>query len=163
MWRWTRPLRRVAETDSDRLPLAHSFSTLLLGHCTIVIMATTDVSLVTLAEKLDAAIVRIQILEDKNAITELHYKYGCVAFCCVMRQILKAYSIRYYLDKCLYNQAVDLFANNSDARVHFHGGIWKGKEGIRRLYIGRFQGNFTSGRNGPVYVSYEFDTGEIFD
>ena len=31
----------------------------------------------------------------------------------------------YYIDKTLYNQAVDLFAESPDAnvKVHFHGGI----------------------------------------
>ena len=50
-----------------------------------------------------------------------------------------------------YNQAVGLFADSPDAdvKVFFHGGIWYGKEGARRLYIERFQKTFTHGRNGP--------------
>lgn len=50
-----------------------------------------------------------------------------------------------------YNQAVRLFAEGPDAdvKVYFHGGIWFGKEGAKRLYIERFQKNFTHGRNGP--------------
>jgi hypothetical protein len=56
-----------------------------------------------------------------------------------------------YVTDGRYNQAVDLFANSpeADVKVHFHGGIWKGKEGARRLYIERFQKVFTHGRNGP--------------
>ena len=30
-------------------------------------------------------------------------------------------------------------------------GCYKGKAGVRRLYIGRFQTNFTGGKNGPVH------------
>lgn len=95
--------------------------------------ATNGKAGATIEEKLRSALKRLETLEAKNEITELHYKYG------------------YYLDKCLYEQVVDLFANNDQARIHFHGGIWRGKESIKRIYIGRFQGNFTGGRNGPVY------------
>lgn len=68
-------------------------------------------------------------LEDVDAIRKLQHAYG------------------YYLDKCLYDETVDLFADDSE--VHFMGGIWKGKAGVRRLYIGIFRNNFTDGRNGP--------------
>jgi SnoaL-like domain len=44
---------------------------------------------------------------------------------------------------------VDLFA--ADGEVWFLGGIYKGKAGVRRLYIERFQRNFTDGHNGPRY------------
>ncbi len=70
-------------------------------------------------------------LQDVNEVRHLQYKYG------------------YYLDKCLYEEVVDLFAEDSEVR--FMGGVYKGKEGVRRLYIGRFQTNFTGGKNGPVY------------
>jgi hypothetical protein len=70
-------------------------------------------------------------LQDVNEVRQLQYKYG------------------YYLDKCLYEEVVDLFAE--DGEVRFMGGIYKGKEGVRRLYIGRFQTNFTGGVNGPVF------------
>lgn len=48
-----------------------------------------------------------------------------------------------------YQQAVGLFSDSPDVRVYFHGGIWYGKEGAKRLYIDRFQKTFTHGRNGP--------------
>jgi len=86
-----------------------------------------------LEAKLDKALKRIQNLEDTKAIEQVQYKYG------------------YYLDKCLYEQAVGLFANSPDAEVHFHGGVWKGKKGIADLYIKRFRASFTNGKNGPVY------------
>jgi hypothetical protein len=50
---------------------------------------------------------------------------------------------------CRYQQAVGLFADNPDVKVYFHGGIWHGKQGAKRLYIERFQKTFTHGRNGP--------------
>jgi len=73
---------------------------------------------------------RIGVLEDVAEIRNLQHMYG------------------YYLDKCHYTEVVELFTD--DAIAMFHGGIWKGKEGVKRLYIGRFQAKFTAGRNGPI-------------
>ena len=44
---------------------------------------------------------------------------------------------------------VDLFADDGD--VWFLGGIYRGKAGVRRLYIERFQKHFTQGHNGSRY------------
>jgi hypothetical protein len=74
---------------------------------------------------------RIGVLEDIHAIRSLQFKYG------------------YYMDKCLYDDVVDLFADNGE--VHFAGGIYRGKPGVRRLYIDRFRAIFAGGRNGPVH------------
>ena len=74
---------------------------------------------------------QIGVLEDANAIRRLQYTYG------------------YLIDKCMYAETVDLFAD--DGEVRFMGGIYKGKDGVRRLYIGRFRKNFTNDYNGPVY------------
>ncbi|MDX9874850.1 MAG: nuclear transport factor 2 family protein [Spongiibacteraceae bacterium] len=74
---------------------------------------------------------RLGLVEDELAIRKLQFAYG------------------YYLDKCLYEEVVDLFAD--DGEVWFFRGIFRGKEGVRRLYIGRFQQTFTGGKNGPVY------------
>ena len=73
---------------------------------------------------------RIQVQEDEQAVRKLQHLYG------------------YLIDKCLYNETVDLFTE--DYEVHFFGGIYKGKAGAKRLYIDRFQANFTHGNNGPV-------------
>jgi hypothetical protein len=73
---------------------------------------------------------RTGLLEDTNAVKSLHYKYG------------------YYIDKCLYREAVELFADS--AQVSFLNGIYKGKEGARRLYVDWFQKYFTNGFNGPI-------------
>ena len=57
---------------------------------------------------------RMGLMEDTHAVRCLHFKYG------------------YYIDKCLYDEAVDLFAD--DARAHFLNGVYLGKAGVRRLY-----------------------------
>ncbi|KAK4209325.1 putative carotenoid oxygenase protein [Rhypophila decipiens] len=72
-------------------------------------------------------------ISDESEVRKTHFKYG------------------YYLDKCLYNEVVDMFSDHPDAYVEFLGTRYRGKEGIRRLYQGRFQQNFTGGRNGPIY------------
>jgi hypothetical protein len=72
------------------------------------------------------------VLEDTNAIRKLQHAYG------------------YYLDKCLYKEVVDLFAEDGEA--HFNGGIYKGRDkGVRRLYIDGFSKGFTGGKNGPAH------------
>ena len=73
---------------------------------------------------------RVERLEDAKAIKELQYAYG------------------YYLDKCLYDEVVDLFAG--DGEVVFGGGVFRGKPGLKRLYHDMFRRNFTGGYNGPV-------------
>jgi carotenoid cleavage dioxygenase len=55
----------------------------------------------------------------------------------------------YYMDKGLYDEVVDLFAEQGE--LHFMGGIFRGRAGLRRLYCERLRGHFTGGHNGPVY------------
>lgn len=73
---------------------------------------------------------RIGMLEDTAAIRNLQHAYG------------------YYLDKCLYEEVVDLYAE--DSKVIFNGGIYHGKKGVHRLYVELFQNTFTNGYNGPL-------------
>ncbi|MBB4931336.1 hypothetical protein F4561_002156 [Lipingzhangella halophila] len=73
---------------------------------------------------------RLAVAEAVTSVRSLHHQYG------------------YYLDKCLYEEVVDLFA--SDGEVVFLGGTYRGREGIERLYLHRFRERFTGGRNGPV-------------
>jgi hypothetical protein len=73
----------------------------------------------------------LAIQQDIHQIRRLQYTYG------------------YFIDKSQYNEVVDLFAD--DGEVWFLGGIYKGKAGVRRLYIERFQKQFTQGQNGPRY------------
>jgi hypothetical protein len=74
---------------------------------------------------------QIARLEDTHAVRTLHFKYG------------------YYIDMCLYNEAVDLFAD--DCQLNFLNGIYLGKAGARRLYVEWFQKLFTNGHNGPIH------------
>jgi len=74
---------------------------------------------------------RIGVLEDANAVRRLQYIYG------------------YLIDKCLYDEVVDLFSESGEVR--FMGGIYRGKAGVRRLYVDRFRKNFTGDVNGPVF------------
>ncbi|MFC7401371.1 nuclear transport factor 2 family protein [Citricoccus sp. GCM10030269] len=74
---------------------------------------------------------RVTVLEAAQAVRTLQHQYG------------------YYLDKCLYQEVVDLFADDGD--VYFCGGLYQGKEGVRRLYLGRFRERFTHGFNGPLF------------
>ncbi len=64
----------------------------------------------------------LAIEQDVNQIRRVQYTYG------------------YFIDKSQYNEVVDLFAD--DGEVWFLGGIYKGKAGVRRLYIERFQTEF---------------------
>jgi hypothetical protein len=68
---------------------------------------------------------RVARLEDQQAVRALQFKYG------------------YYMDKCLFGDIVELFAE--DATLYFLNGIFKGKVAARRLYGGG------TGRNGPVH------------
>jgi hypothetical protein len=89
-----------------------------------------DTALKALEAKVDALTRQLGILEDTNEIKSLQYKYG------------------YYIDKCLYDEAVDLFSD--DAELRFLNGIYRGREGARRLYCTWFREYFTHGHNGPI-------------
>lgn len=78
-----------------------------------------------LQAKLEQLSVKVEMLEDIHAVRTLHFKYG------------------YYMDKCLFDEIVDLFAE--DCEIYFMGGLFRGKAGARRLYGG------ASGLNGPAY------------
>jgi hypothetical protein len=68
---------------------------------------------------------RTGILEDIQAIRTLHFKYG------------------YYMDKWLFPEIVDLFAEDGD--MHFLNGIFKGRKGVKRMFGDGF------GISGPTY------------
>jgi hypothetical protein len=83
----------------------------------------------------------------KDKIAELEQRLGKVEDLLAIRNLQHAYG--YYLDKCLYDEVVDLFAEEGE--VIFIGGIYKGKKGAARLYAGRFRNNFGGGKNGPTF------------
>jgi len=91
---------------------------------------TGDDGIRALRDQLSDVMRRVGILEDIHAIRTLHHKYG------------------YYLDKSLYAEIVDLFAD--DSRAYFLNGIYKGRAGVRRLYCDWFRNFFTDGRDGPT-------------
>lgn len=86
--------------------------------------------IVALEAKLAEMDRRLTAREDELDVTKLQYLYG------------------YLIDKCMYDQVVDLFAE--DGEVRFFGGIYKGKAGVRRLYVDRFRKSFTHNNNGPI-------------
>jgi hypothetical protein len=92
---------------------------------------TTTTDLSTLARQVEQLANEVGLLNDVQAIRKLQHAYG------------------YYLDKCLYDEVVDLFAPQGEVR--FMAGVFKGKPGLGRLYCERFRRNFTGGHNGPVY------------
>lgn len=65
----------------------------------------------------------VTLLRDIQAIRTLHFTYG------------------YCMDKWLFREIVDLFAQ--DCELRFLNGIWRGREGAKRLY------SWTEGVYGP--------------
>ncbi len=93
-------------------------------------MANDD-AIAELQQRIDRLENELGIQQDIHAIRRLQYAYG------------------YFIDKSQYDECVDLFAEDSE--VWFLGGIYKGKAGVRRLYVERFRNNFTENHNGPRY------------
>jgi hypothetical protein len=92
----------------------------------------TDADRISALEKQVAQMSHeIGILQDTHAVRCLQHKYG------------------YYIDKCLYDEAVALFAENCE--VHFLGGIFRGKNSAHRLYCEHFRNHFVGGKNGPMF------------
>jgi len=67
---------------------------------------------------------QIGMQEDIHAVRTLQFKYG------------------YYMDMTLFAEIVELFAD--DCEINFMGGLYRGREGARRMYGG------ASGLNGPT-------------
>jgi hypothetical protein len=88
-----------------------------------------------------------EIEELRNRIDTLEHELGIQQDIHAVRRLQYAYG--YFIDKSQYNEVVDLFAD--DGEVWFLGGIYKGKAGVKRLYIERFRKNFTEDHNGPRY------------
>jgi hypothetical protein len=72
----------------------------------------------------------LQILEDMNAIRNLH----------------KTYETR--LDRGMYEEVAALFSD--DAEVSFNGGIFAGRKGVRRLYADHFSRGLTGKKIEPA-------------
>jgi SnoaL-like domain len=89
----------------------------------------TDIA--ALAARVDKLEHELAIQQDIHQIRRIQYTYG------------------YFIDKSQYDECVDLFSD--DGEVWFLGGVYKGKAGLRRLYIERFRQTFTQNHNGPRY------------
>jgi hypothetical protein len=72
-----------------------------------------------LEKKVEDFIAQVGKLQDTQAVRDLQFRYV------------------YYLDKCLYDEVVDLFTD--DCEAHFIGGILRGTATERRLYCDRFR------------------------
>lgn len=90
---------------------------------------TNNKQIAALEKRIEELTNQIGILEDIHAVRCLQHKYG------------------YYLDKCLYEAVIDLFSE--DCEVHFLGGIFRGRAGVKRLFLGRFRAKFAGGTDGP--------------
>jgi hypothetical protein len=93
-------------------------------------MTSTLPDAAALAATVESLARRVHVLESTLAIRNLQHAYG------------------YYLDKTLYSEVVELFAEN--CTIVFMNAVYRGKAGARRLYTGRFRSLFTDGRNGPM-------------
>jgi hypothetical protein len=84
-----------------------------------------------LEERLADLEQQVQVVTAVQAIERLLHQYG------------------YYLDKTLYEEIVQLFAR--DPEVRFLHGIYRGTEGVERLFLGRFRKRWGGGSNGPAF------------
>ena len=87
-----------------------------------------------------------QLAKLRREITTLRHELGVVQDVLAIRTLQHTYG--YFIDKCLYDEVVELFAEDSETR--FLGGIFRGQAGARRLYGGVFRNKFAEGRNGPA-------------
>jgi hypothetical protein len=61
---------------------------------------------------------RVTLLEDIQEIENLQRIYG------------------YYFDNCMFQEVIDLFSDNTESVEITDHGVFKGKEGVKRLYGG---------------------------
>ncbi len=93
--------------------------------------------LAALRTRLAATEGRLQSLEDVNAIEKLNRAYG------------------YYVDKGLWDQVVDLFAENSSVEIEA-GGVYLGKQGADRLFRQKFGNNRIGFADGVLFNHPQF-------
>jgi hypothetical protein len=87
-----------------------------------------------------------ELVELRTTVTELAGQVRTLKATAEIRNLQHKYG--YYLDKCLYQEVVDLFS--ADGEVAFAGGVYRGRAGVERLYLRRFREQFTHGHNGPI-------------
>ena len=74
---------------------------------------------------------RLDRVEDIEAIRRLQHTYG------------------YFMDYCRYDDVIDLFAE--DGEVIFLSGVYKGHDGLARMYKILLGQVYTKGKTGPLY------------
>ncbi|MGH8220871.1 MAG: nuclear transport factor 2 family protein [Steroidobacteraceae bacterium] len=89
-----------------------------------------DERVLAMEREMELMAARLASLEDTEAIRRLQHAYG------------------YYLDKCLYAEILDLFAD--DGEIHIDGGIYRGKASQKRFYAGRLEQDVAGGAQGPA-------------
>lgn len=105
------------------------------------------------------------LLASANAVAEASEQERLQRYEAVQRRIERAESIKaierlqnaygYYQDRFLFNEVPKLFTT-SRPRVYWQDGVWDGRDGLRRLWLGYLSTTLSGGTNGPV-------AGRIFD
>lgn len=103
----------------------------------LVTGCTSKSEVEALRARMEAAEGRLQGLEDVNAIEKLNRAYG------------------YYVDKGLWDQVVDLFADESSVEIEA-GGIYLGKAGADRLFRQKFGGGRIGFADGRLFNHPQF-------
>lgn len=75
---------------------------------------------------------RVQRIEDESAIIRLQNIYG------------------YYVDKRLFDEVVDLFADSGTVEIS-HRGVYVGKEGVRRMFVSSWSRNGQGLARGQLF------------
>lgn len=90
---------------------------------------------------------QVDVTQLRKELTELS---GELQRLKAVEQIRKLqYTYGYCIDKCLYDEAIELFADDG-FELRFLNGVFEGKQAARRLYVDFFQKAFTDGVPGPV-------------
>ncbi len=106
--------------------------------CTLSVpAATAESSEQARLQRYEALQRRIERAESIKAIERLQNAYG------------------YYQDRFLFKEIPQLFTAKQP-RVIWQDGVWEGREGLRRLWLGYLSTTLSEGTNGPV-------AGRIFD
>jgi hypothetical protein len=113
------------------VPIAFTSAAFARSHRRHAGHVTHDERVLAMERQMQLMAARLGSLEDGEAIRRLQHAYG------------------YYLDKCLYDEVVDLFADDGD--IHIGDGIYRGKAGQKRFFTGRLRQDLADGANGPVY------------
>jgi hypothetical protein len=111
----------ASNTASARVRVAAVLASAVLATLTLAACSQSQASRdnAALLTRLEATEKKVQELQDVNAIEKLNRAYG------------------YYVDKGLWDQVVDLFAEASTVEIEA-GGIYKGKKGADRLFHQKF-------------------------